>query len=195
MIRQWLTTALATGILASAGCRSYCREETCQPCPDIPRGAIPPAVGTHVANWQATQAHLAEADDFVVYQYEWAGETAALGPFGTRHLDGLAARLPGEPGPVVVEPSGASELDQARRAKLVEELAARGALGADALVVIGWPAAEGLHGQEAERLNRGYLQSGSRTGGGFGGGAPGGGSTFGGTGGFGTGGGGGGGFY
>jgi uncharacterized membrane protein YgcG len=183
-----LSKYLACGLLCVlSGCCAHCGRLLCDGCADIPPGAIPQPTGAHACAWQTTQDALAERDDFVVYQYEWKGESAELGPFGRRHVAGLVQRLEAQPCSIIVEPSENPSLDTQRQASLIALLAAHGVPDAESRISVGYPAAEGLHGQEAPRLEQGYFRSGSRRGG-FGGGGFGGG--FGGTGGFGAGGGG-----
>ncbi len=105
----------------------------------------------------------------MVYRYEWVDESAELSPFGARHVMGLVSRLGRQPWQVVIEPSENAALDGQRRAALAEYFASSGVFAADSRVTIGFPAAEGLNGQEAIQLNRSYLRGGSR-GGGSGGG-------------------------
>ncbi len=132
------------------------------PCADIPPGAIPQPTGTYVCQWQVAQAARAEADDFVVYQYEWLGGSPTLSPFGQQHVHVLAQHIERVPLPILVESSGDEALDAARRDAVVQQLARRGVSDAHLRVVVGRPAAEGLSGDEAVRIYRGYLGSGSR---------------------------------
>ena len=154
-----------TGVLAVAGCRSYCKEKQygwCDPGADIPAGAIPQPAGTHSSQWFATQAALADRDDFVVYQYEWQADHAQLGPFGKRHVSTLADRLISEPAQITIEPSDDEALDTARLEVLVILLAERGVAGADQRVVVAHPSAEGLHGREAPQISNAYFTGGGR---------------------------------
>jgi len=155
------------------GCRSYCPENEsgwCDPHADIPAGAIPQPAGTHVNAWQSAQATLADRDDFVVYQYEWQIDSNQLSPFGKRHLGVLANRLITEPVQITIEPSNNAELDTSRRKFLVTHLTERGISSADQRVVVSYPAAEGLHGREAQRASNGYFGGGRGAGGSSGGG-------------------------
>src|SRR4051812_26143487 len=67
-------------------------KEHCHGCADIPTGAIRMLTGTHTKNILRTQAEIAEADDFVIYEHEWAYDPAThlgstrLGPYGTSPL-------------------------------------------------------------------------------------------------------------
>lgn len=154
-----------SALLMLSGCCPHCGRLFCDSCADITPGAIPPPPGSHTCAWQTTQAAMAERDDFVIYQYEWVGETTEPSPFGLRHLAGLVPRLQTQPCQVVIQPSENQVLDADRRIALVGLLAAQGLPDADAQVVIGYPMAEGLNGQEAPRLSQGYLRGGARSGG------------------------------
>jgi hypothetical protein len=157
-------------------------------CADIPKGAIPQPSGTYTCQWQVAQAGRAELDDFVIYANEWLEKSAALAPCGKAHVDVLAHRLETLPVQVVIQSSSDPELDQARRATVVELLASKGVPDVENVVTMGCPEAEGLYGFEAPRIIRGYSQSGTfgaGTGGrgiGFGGGAGGFGTGYGGGG-------------
>ena len=153
-------------------------------CKDIPPGAIPQPVGTYVCQWQHEQMNRAEADDFVIYHYEWLRETNQFSPFGGQHVVRIAKRLPYEPFSVVIEPSHDSGLDQARVSAVVELLAEQGLPDAHQRVKVGTPIGEGLYGQEAPNATSTLFgnQRGGRGGGnfGFGGGQGGLGGGFGG---------------
>jgi len=178
-----LLQLLACAVLCFvAGCCSKCGRLFCDVCADIPRGAIPQPVGTHTCGWQATQTALAEQDDFVIYRYEWQGESAELGPFGRRHVANLTHRLQTQPDSLIVEPSENRALDDQRRAWLIAMLAAHEIPDAEGRVKFGYGTAEGIDGIDAQRLERGYLGSGE-FGGGLGGGGFGGGGLGGGLGG------------
>ena len=153
-----LTAGLASLIL---GCCTDCGELICDSWANIPRGAIPKPVGEYTCAWQNAQAALAERDDFVIYRYEWVGDTAELGPFGIRHVGDLAFRLQSQPACLIIEPAEDTPLNSERRLVLVARLASQGIPDADSLVIIGDSVAEGLHGLEAPRLSRGYLREGT----------------------------------
>src|ERR1700726_4103768 len=131
----WRLRSLAAAtvglLLASAGCQSPgCKDPNCQEqggpgffwtdrCSTIPKGAIPQPVGTHLRQLDATQVIKADADHFVIYQYEWDRTGKALSRSGKRHVEGLASRLAGAPCPVLIEPEGDAELDEARRQAVI----------------------------------------------------------------------------
>lgn len=168
-----------------AGCCANCGTVLCDGCADISPGSVPPQVGTHVYQWQSAHESLAEADDFVIYQNEWRGESTDLGPFGQRHVSALIPRMTttSESRPINIEPSGNSELDSDRRSELINMLTGAGVGDAQLWVTVGNGVAEGLYGPEAERLQQSYLGGRSRGGGSGGGSFGGGGGGFGGGGG------------
>jgi len=157
------TNSVILVMLAVGFCTGGCHHP---PCKDIPPGAIPQPIGTYVCQWQTEQMARAEADDFVIYRYEWLRETDQFSPFGGQHVMRMAKRLPLAPFPVVIEPSDNQELDQARRARLIGMLAELGTADASQRVVIGVPEAEGLYGQEAPNVTRQMFRTSGGTGGG-----------------------------
>jgi hypothetical protein len=180
-------------------------------CATIPKGAIPAPAGAHVYPINEGQAYLAEASEFVIYKREWYMGGREPGPEARRHLASIGERVAWLPFPIVVEPvepeelkevsaEEALELNEARRRRVVEILAARGVADADQRVILGYPTAEGLYGDQGLLSGSRYLYGqfgGSAIGalGGFGiGGASGFGGGMGGFGGGGLGGGGLGGF-
>lgn len=145
------------GMSGAIGCRG---EGLPWPCWDIPVGAVPERLGTHACRWQNAHAMRGEQDSFVIYEYEWHLDEARLAPFGERHILEIARNLDHLPFPIVIEASENRSLDEARRLALVQALASITEIGFDR-VVIGYPAAEGLNGQEAPALAPAYLNAGS----------------------------------
>ncbi len=166
-------------------------------CSDIPRGAIPAPAGAHTLNYLNRQADKAEADDFAIYYNEWAHGTVEFGPFGATHIEQIAKRLPAVAFPVVIQPvvpdekdpdgvSKARELNAARKARVIDLLTKAKIENAKDRVIVAYPTAEGLFGEEGERIYPQMIQN--QGGGGGGGGGFGGGGFGGGGGGFGGGG-------
>ena len=124
-------------------------------CNDIPCGAIPPCTGTHTKEIMRTQAEIAEADDFTMYEHEWLYDpithsgTAKPGPYGMYHLGEMVKRLPEVPFPVLIQVSLDDKLNEDRRVMVVQYLTANGIAEAERRVCLGFPAAEGLFGDEA----------------------------------------------
>jgi hypothetical protein len=125
---------------------------------------MPAPWGTHANGWFDAQAVAAEADQFVIYRQEWLADGTTLGPYGSYHLQRIIQRLRGVPFPVVIEvDQRGDKINLARQAFIVNQLLAAGIPDAQARVVVGYPRAEGLFGDEAARI---FLQtySGSRGG-------------------------------
>jgi hypothetical protein len=149
----------------------------CYPHEGVIGGALPEPNGTFVHEWQNKQAAKAEASDFVFFLDEWYMGGGQLGPYGHYHLTQVIRRLPKVPFPVVVEPGADAAQNEARRRLLADALAKSAIPDADQRVIIAYPDAEGLYGEEAPRIftdmlsqrrNSGLLGQGFRSG--FGGG-------------------------
>jgi hypothetical protein len=132
-------------------------------CPNIPPGAIPPPTGTHSRRLQDLQANKAEADDFVIYKHEWHMGGNQPGPYGRYHLHLIAQRLPTVPFPVMIQADTSGALNQERRALVVQFLMQAGIADAEQRVVIGFPEAEGLYGEEGERIYPQMVQDQNRS--------------------------------
>ncbi|MER3416616.1 MAG: hypothetical protein C4297_10440 [Gemmataceae bacterium] len=142
----WWAGLILAGL---AGCHTthpWCVDN----CSDVPPGALPAPAGTYVREFQNVQAGKAEMDDFVIYKHEWYMGGKDLGPYGLYHLDQIARRLPEVPFPVMIQAHADPELNEARRQTVIAQLAMRGIQDAQERVVVGYPAAEGLYGEEAE---------------------------------------------
>lgn len=156
----------------------FCQGPGCDKCAVVPRGAQPAPNGYYLHQWMGRQASKAEADDFVIYNNMWYMGGTTLGPLGKYQLDMIARRLNREPFPVVIATSKDPAVDQARREAVLATLAQVG-FADPTRVIIAFPAAEGLYGEEAFRVYNALLSIGQYTRGGIGG--------FGGLGGFGSG--------
>lgn len=138
-------------------------------CATVPPGAQPAPVGTYVRRFNDVQAAKAEADDFVIYKFEWYQGGDELGPYGRYHINEIIKRLPFVPFPVMIQAHSVdAELNEARRCHIVNILRLSGVPEAEQRVVIGFPEAEGLYGEEAELAYLRMLQ-GQQALGGFGG--------------------------
>jgi hypothetical protein len=182
----WLLKPLLPGVLSCwLGTGSLMAND---PCAVIPKGAIPPPCGTYVNRFIAVQAGKAEADDFVVYKHEWLNNGIRLGPYGGYHLAQIVKRLNEVPFPVLIQVDADPQLNETRRAFYVAQLTVMGVPDAQRRVILGYPEAEGLYGEEAPRIYRSMIYEriiGGGFGGGYGGGFSGFGSGFGGFGGLG----------
>src|SRR5262249_55319229 len=116
----------------------------------VPALVVPPA-GTSLARVREIQVFNARADRYVIYRHEWFMNGMDLGPYGQRHVESIAATLSQVPYPGKIEPSGDPASDKSRLDLIVNELTRRGVADASKRVIIGYPTAEGLAGDEAER--------------------------------------------
>ena len=174
-----LLLLLSISLTAGAGCRTHHGPRNVHPRADIPKGAIPAPLGTAACQWQNEQSARAERDYFVIYgnerRYGREEDGTRLGPFGTRHLEELAERLPYEPFPIVIDRGDDAELDQARKIAVVSYLESKGLPDAESRVVVGRGEANALYGIEAPPIGIGFIGSGGGAGGRGGGGGIGGG--------------------
>jgi hypothetical protein len=129
-------------------------------CPDncagVPKGAQPAPVGTYVNKYIQVQESKAETDDFVFYKHMWYRGGTDLGPLGRYQLNMMTARLKNVPFPVVIETSLNEKLDEQRRDVIVALLKMRG-YDDPSRVVVAFPIAEGLFGDEAPRIYNGLI--------------------------------------
>src|SRR6202035_3359428 len=117
-----------------------------------PDPIIPAPLGTSVRSWQQAQATVAAQDAFVIYLHEWY-TAKELGPFGRFHLDRIAERLSSVPFQVIIQPDlHNAALNEARRTSVIAFLCGKGITDAPQRVIIGFPLAEGLFGDEAGRV-------------------------------------------
>lgn len=164
-------TAASAGCCHDKGCKTHCgwfgflhpkqKLDACiDNCADIPSGAVPVPPGTYTNAWLNKQADKAEVDDFVLYYNDFKDGTAELGPFGRPHMAQIIARLPTVPYPVIIQPEDdlykplaeLKALNEMRRAAVVEILCKAQIPDAADRVVIGHPTAEGLFGDEGDRI-------------------------------------------
>jgi hypothetical protein len=151
-------TWLAAGGAGCCSTKSGCQSGTGGACGELPKGALPADPGAYVREFQFRQCAKAEADDFVIYQYEWMQDTPDLSPFGRRHLATASRRLEADaPFGLMIEASVDPKLDEARYLALTDILGQLGVADPATRVRIGVPAAEGLFGEEAQRVYRNIL--------------------------------------
>jgi hypothetical protein len=123
-------------------------------------GALPEPNGAFTRRIIEAQAEKAEASDFVVSLDEWTSDGVELGPHGQRHLAAMARRLGTVSYPVVLEPGFDPAVNDTRRQVLVTALARNGVPDADARVIIAYPQAEWLYGDEAPLIYNNMIYSG-----------------------------------
>ena len=108
---------------------------------------------SYANGWYDAQAVAAEADQFVLYRQEWYQDGSKPGPYGAYHLQRIIQRLPGVPFQVVIEVDLRDEkINIARQTFVVNQLLAASIADAQARVIVGYPRAEGLYGDEAARI-------------------------------------------
>jgi len=125
-------------------------------CATIPCGAQPAPAGTYINKYIQIQETKAELDDFVFYKHMWYKGGAILGPLGRYQLDLMTARLAETPFPVVIETSKNEKLDEQRRDVILALLKMRG-FDDPSRVVVAYPIAEGMYGDEAPRIYLGLI--------------------------------------
>lgn len=143
----------------SVGC--CCNEMDVDRFADIPSGAIPEPAHTTVRRHFEMQAAKAEADDFVFYRHEFYMDGKELGPYGQYHLKLVASRLSTVPFPVLIQAVPDPKLNEQRRATVVAALKRAGLDEIEPRVIVGFPEAEGMGGEEAERLYQSVPQAGT----------------------------------
>jgi len=156
---RWWMTALPCFSSLVVGCHTTSKDYCCNNSPNcidncatIPEGAIPVEAGTYLKDYINRHTFKAEQDDFVIYKHEWFKGGTELGPYGSYHVHEIIKRLPDVPFPVILQISGNQELDTVRRGLVVSKLLNAGYVDADQRVILAFPEAEGLYGEEAERI-------------------------------------------
>lgn len=150
----WLGLA---GISLMAGCTT-CDTNRFD---EIEAGAIPEPPYMTVRRHYETQAGKAEADDFVFYRHEFYMDGKELGPYGQYHLRLIANRLNQVPFPVLIQAVPDARLNEQRRQTVVAALKKAGHEDIESRVIIGFPEAEGMGGDETERVNASLPQAGT----------------------------------
>lgn len=146
-------------IVMSAGCCSW--DSGVDRFADIPPGAIPEPPHATVHRHFETQAAKAEADDFVFYRHEFYMDGKDLGPYGQYHLRLVANRIHQVPFPILIQAQPDPKLNEARRQTVILALKRVGLDDIDQRVIVGFPEAEGMSGEEAERVNASLPQAGT----------------------------------
>lgn len=157
MIRSvsWLGVTLSA---LSTGCCTNCDVDRFA---SIPCGAIPDPPHVTVRRHFETQAGKAEADDFVFYRHEFYLDGKELGPYGQYHMRLVANRLNQVPFPVLIQAVPDARLNEQRRQTVIAGLKKAGYEDVEPRVLVGFPEAEGLSGEEAERVYNSLPQAGT----------------------------------
>ena len=151
----WLGVAFAALTAGCTGTNGVDRFD------DIAQGAIPDTPQTTVHRFFETQAGKAEADDFVFYRHEFFMDGSQLGPYGQYHVRLIASRLNKVPFPVLIQAVPDAKLNDQRRQTVIAALKRAGFEDIDQRVIVGFPEAEGLGGEEAERVFNSLPQAGT----------------------------------
>jgi hypothetical protein len=166
-LRRWILTGF---VAAGVSCVSLLRADppyghgslfdgsrgNHDPCANIPPGTQPAPPGTYVNKFFKLQAAKAEMDDFVIYRHMWLNNGTELGPLGRYQLDLITRRLATVPFPVVVETSKDEKVDSVRRDVILSLLTTRG-FNDPQRVIVAYPIAEGLNGDEIYRIANGIV--------------------------------------
>jgi hypothetical protein len=151
LLSHWPFGVLLLGLLAShvrADDPCGCCNRRC--CSHIQPALPAEPLGAHVRRFEAVQVANAQASNFEIYLDEWYEGGKTLGPYGQYHITQIAQRLPAVPFAVKVQPCNDVTLNELRRQIVVTALLNLGIRDADSRVIIAYPQAEGLRGEEAE---------------------------------------------
>lgn len=135
--------------------------------------------GSYLSAHVNTQILNGVAARMTLYRYDFCDEDSAcpasLSPQGKERLSRISSLFLCHGFPIVVEPTpGRPQLDEARRASVVEALRELGLPATPGMVLVRQPEAAGLAGEEAEQIYYRMLQSAQQGATGYNGGA----STF-----------------
>lgn len=112
--------------------------------------------GSFLRWWASKQAERAAADEYVVYRCEWHLGGTLLTQTGFAHLERVARHIQATRFCVIIQPESNLALNEMRRKQIVKFLTDYGVPDAGHRVFLAHPEAEGLNGNEAERL---FLQA------------------------------------
>ncbi len=141
----------AGAVVAAAGLWSGCGHRCSTSVPDAyPLGAV------NRAHYQTMETN-GEAADFILHRNDFVANTADLSPYGKDHVLEIAARARCVPFPVLVERSehnASPQLDERRRAAVVQILSDCGLADASQRTFVSPAYGQGLAGQEFESSYR-----------------------------------------
>jgi hypothetical protein len=138
-------------------------------CATVPPGAQPLPNGAFVKAAHDIQVRNASADKYVVYLHEWYMDGVELGPWGRQHVNLIARRLTAAAAPladathegaivlppklpVLVQACPDDRVNETRRQAVAERLLQLGIYDAAERVIVGFPEAVDLDGNEAPRI-------------------------------------------
>jgi hypothetical protein len=151
--KRWLPP-LGASCALSLGLLSGCYPDTEVVSGDV-RGSsvlMPEPNGAFVHKMEEVQTGKAQASQYVFFLDEWYQGGTVLGPYGTYHLQHIVPKLPHVPYPVVIQPAPDAALNETRRRVIVAALVRAGIAEADQRVIVAFPDAEGLYGEEAPHI-------------------------------------------
>jgi hypothetical protein len=124
-----------------------------------PAASQPLPNGSSLRWWASKQAERAAADEFVIYKCEWHLGGTLPTQTGFTHLERIARRIQGTRYCVIIQPDTNIPVNELRRKQVVKFLTDYGVADAGHRVLLAHPEAEGLNGDEAERLFSQHPQS------------------------------------
>jgi hypothetical protein len=149
---------LVSGLVLALGLASgNAAAQTGKPCKEQPLNVNP--LGHSVHSFMEVQTANAVQSRFVFLPNEWYMGGCELGPMGCQHMLAVV-HATGPCLPIVIETSGNQSLDESRRAHLVKGLETLGLFDAGQRVVVNFPAATVLRGEQAEMTYQSWLLSG-----------------------------------
>jgi len=151
---ELVLTGLIVGSLTLSGCASRGGILGVDCCADIPAGAVPEPAGAKVCDWQTAQVTGAVADQTVLYQADFIGNSSVLSPAAIKRMARNAGSGMADMQPAFIEPSGDVSLDAERVSVVTTQLASFGITAP--IVEVATPAALGLRGPLAERVAGGF---------------------------------------
>ncbi len=147
----------ACNVYGPQGYTGFFACRTCDQTLGLPDGS---GHGASVRMYQTQHVAKGQADRFVIYLHEWHKNGKLLGPYGGRHLQRIADEWNEMPYSVVLEPALDREVNEERRAVIVQGLTELGIKKPEDRIIVGYTRAEGLHGsQGAEIFDRGIINS------------------------------------
>ncbi len=106
---------------------------------DLPHGYIPKPAGTSQSIAFNMQAAKGEAYKYVLHTNRFVSNTTYLSPTGQRQVEYMVQNISTNPYPVIIEPSGNPQIDEARRVALVDYFSLQGIYDAENFVVVTSP--------------------------------------------------------
>ncbi|MDX1971104.1 MAG: hypothetical protein SFY68_01095 [Candidatus Sumerlaeia bacterium] len=103
---------------------------------DLPHGYIPKPAGTSSGVIFNMQASKGEQNNFVLTSNRFIADRITLSPKGQKQVDWMVRNIDQNAYKVIVEPTGDSSLDEARRKALVDYFTLQGIEDAENIIVL-----------------------------------------------------------